>query len=148
MKNKLIIIIVLGILLTGIAVAGLTSISITPRDKSLVTKLPTEVKNRLDNDFRKISWDEDVEFTDGTKYARGKLLWEEWNGTDWNSQQKEIQLLADMDFNTKNITVEDYLDIRMLELSDRYFYKRYNKLPDVEDKQEVDVGKKTIVDKK
>jgi len=159
MKTKLITTILIGVLLMGIGIAGVSNISITPRDTKLETKLTKQIMNRLDNDFRNIRWDEKVEFTDGINSARGLLLWEGWNGTDWNAKSSRQQLWVN--YKTEsfvcnswetdwycsdkgNILVEDFLNIKMQQVADKFFYKKYKRLPDIEDKQNVDVGKKTI----
>lgn len=157
MKTKIILSFVLGILLIGLAIADLT-IGITPRDETLDTKLDRAVKERLDNEFRDIHWNRSVIFVDNGKEAFGTLQWEWYNGTDWISQQKTLNLWVDYNSESwvcdndyeglclegHNIPVETFLKDRMVKASDKFFMKTYKRLPDVAVRDEEDVGEKDI----
>ena len=161
MKRKMMIGLIAGLLLISLTTAGILSGSLTPRDTELVSELPTEVQNRLDDDFRNSKWDNDVTFVDDNKKAYGLLLYEHWNGTDWNDRSINRVLWTNYDVEAKYcktqnkdfdwkcdeyawITEEDFLDIKMRQARDKYFLKTYKRLPDVIDREVIDVGEKTF----
>ena len=137
MKMKIIIALMIGVFLAGLVVADLTGVSIIPKDETLSSQLPKEVKTALKQEVSNVYWKDNFVLIDGEQ-GIGTLCY-----TIDNAEKCVNRTLFSNEFECENMILEDCIKAKMIEQSDKVLENIYEKQV-TKTKQVIDVGKKTI----